>query len=299
MNAHIQTERCMTPTPPVLEIAALIPEEARWVVDWANHCQESSIVSGVKALVGALVAFQERLDNAAKNYAAALAAETQAHAFYKSRADYDIGAMNELLNQETERAPTPPVPEIEKLIATWRAEDNPHEWGRHDKRACADQLAALLPALEQERALDRLGQDANNRQAEMIRRLHSETTLLAQAVADVVVERDEARRLIVIAGETLIRAEAQLTAAEQSQQALRTALEAADRFITNGIELGFIRMPDADCPDPAKAVPGMIRAALASVQGTTITTTNDDLARTGRPDVPPAPQHASSDTGKS
>ena len=79
MNAHIQTERCMTPTPPVPEIAALIPEEARWVVDWANHCQESSIVSGVKALVGALVAFQERLDNAAKNYAAALAAETQAH----------------------------------------------------------------------------------------------------------------------------------------------------------------------------------------------------------------------------
>jgi len=55
-----------------------------------------------------------------------------------------------------------------------------------------------------------------------------------------------------------------LASAESQLAALREVLYAADRFITNGIELGFIRMPDADCPDPAKAVPGMIRAALAS-----------------------------------
>lgn len=41
------------------------------------------------------------------------------------------------------------------------------------------------------------------------------------------------------------------------------ALRRADQFITNGIELGFIRMPDASTPDPAHETPGIIRAALA------------------------------------
>jgi len=40
------------------------------------------------------------------------------------------------------------------------------------------------------------------------------------------------------------------------------ALRRADRFITNGIEFGFIRMPDAGTPDPAHETPGIIRAAL-------------------------------------
>lgn len=43
------------------------------------------------------------------------------------------------------------------------------------------------------------------------------------------------------------------------------ALKAADSFITNGVELGYIRMPDKDCPDPAHAVPGLIREALSFV----------------------------------
>lgn len=46
---------------------------------------------------------------------------------------------------------------------------------------------------------------------------------------------------------------------------LRRALEAADQFITNGIELGFIRMPSPDTPDPAHKTPEIIRAALSSV----------------------------------
>ena len=41
------------------------------------------------------------------------------------------------------------------------------------------------------------------------------------------------------------------------------ALKAADQFITNGIELGYIRMPEADCPDTAHETPGKIRAAIA------------------------------------
>lgn len=42
------------------------------------------------------------------------------------------------------------------------------------------------------------------------------------------------------------------------------ALERADRFITNGIALGFIRMPDKDVPDTAHETPGIVRAALAA-----------------------------------
>lgn len=43
----------------------------------------------------------------------------------------------------------------------------------------------------------------------------------------------------------------------------RGLLERADQFMTNGIGLGYIRMPDADCPDPAHDTPIMIRAFLA------------------------------------
>jgi hypothetical protein len=44
------------------------------------------------------------------------------------------------------------------------------------------------------------------------------------------------------------------------------ALQQADKFITNGIDLGYIRMPDADCPDPAHATPGAIKTALALLE---------------------------------
>lgn len=44
------------------------------------------------------------------------------------------------------------------------------------------------------------------------------------------------------------------------------ALRRADQFITNGIALGFIRMPDADTPDSAHQTPGLIRAALAAAE---------------------------------
>lgn len=44
------------------------------------------------------------------------------------------------------------------------------------------------------------------------------------------------------------------------------ALVAADQFITNGIELGFIRMPDKDCADPAHDTPSLNKQALASIQ---------------------------------
>lgn len=61
-----------------------------------------------------------------------------------------------------------------------------------------------------------------------------------------------------------------LYAAPQASEAVRThvlaALESAQRFIRNGIEFGYIRMPDADTPDPAHRTPGLIDAAIRSLK---------------------------------
>jgi Lar family restriction alleviation protein len=55
--------------------------------------------------------------------------------------------------------------------------------------------------------------------------------------------------------------------AAQVNQGLVEALQIARLFIRNGIELGFIRMPDADTPDPAHDTLPMIDAALAAAEG--------------------------------
>lgn len=73
--------------------------------------------------------------------------------------------------------------------------------------------------------------------------------------------------------EVLLRGEvagliAKLAAAELSNKQKNDALLAAQEFIRNGVALGFIRMPDADCPDPAHKVPGMIAEALAQQPST-------------------------------
>jgi hypothetical protein len=60
------------------------------------------------------------------------------------------------------------------------------------------------------------------------------------------------------------RANAQLMAAAPDMLA---ALKRANEFITNGIELGFIRMPDASTPDAAHETPGIVRAAIAKAEG--------------------------------
>jgi hypothetical protein len=45
------------------------------------------------------------------------------------------------------------------------------------------------------------------------------------------------------------------------------ALEHARLFIVNGIDLGYIKMPDVDTPDPAHDTLPMIEAALATHKG--------------------------------
>ncbi|MCA8326236.1 hypothetical protein LGN29_39395 [Burkholderia cepacia] len=54
---------------------------------------------------------------------------------------------------------------------------------------------------------------------------------------------------------------------EIEYEKVRLGLHAAKHFIANGIELGFIRMPDADCPDPAHNTPKLVDEALALLEG--------------------------------
>lgn len=49
-------------------------------------------------------------------------------------------------------------------------------------------------------------------------------------------------------------------AAEARMQALEQALRMSEQFINNGVELGYIRLPDS--PDPALETLPAIRAAL-------------------------------------
>ncbi|MCA8251811.1 hypothetical protein LGM89_00910 [Burkholderia sp. AU31624] len=54
---------------------------------------------------------------------------------------------------------------------------------------------------------------------------------------------------------------------EIEYEKVRLGLHAAKHFIANGISLGFIRMPDADCPDPAHNTPKLVDEALALLDG--------------------------------
>lgn len=73
-------------------------------------------------------------------------------------------------------------------------------------------------------------------------------------------EQVEAQRKKAFA--KLTEPSAELALLRTREAALVEALKRADSFITNGIELGFIRMPDPSTPDPAHETPGIVRAAL-------------------------------------
>ena len=50
--------------------------------------------------------------------------------------------------------------------------------------------------------------------------------------------------------------------------AVRKALSAAEQFIVNGVELGYIRLPDPQTPDSAHNTLPMIRQAQISFERT-------------------------------
>lgn len=64
----------------------------------------------------------------------------------------------------------------------------------------------------------------------------------------------------LVVGESIKEADAKLIAASPD---MAEALKAARQFIRNGIEFGYIRMPDADTPDSAHGTLPLIDAALA------------------------------------
>lgn len=78
----------------------------------------------------------------------------------------------------------------------------------------------------------------------------------------------EARRYCALGDEPepLFRHAAPQACADHVRNAALEALEAARRFIRNGIEFGYIRMPDADTPDPAHRTPGLIDAAIHALK---------------------------------
>ncbi|VWD20230.1 hypothetical protein [Burkholderia contaminans] len=63
------------------------------------------------------------------------------------------------------------------------------------------------------------------------------------------------------------QASASVGLTELEYEKVRLGLTAAKHFIANGVELGFIRMPDVDCPDPAHNTPKLVDEALALLEG--------------------------------
>jgi hypothetical protein len=58
---------------------------------------------------------------------------------------------------------------------------------------------------------------------------------------------------------------AQARTAEVVERAVE-AMQSAQRFIKNGVEFGYVRMPDVDCPDPAHKTPELLRASITELQ---------------------------------
>jgi hypothetical protein len=103
--------------------------------------------------------------------------------------------------------------------------------------------------------------------------VQAEVQPVAQQIMDLILDecrywqgRDEARRggfacLYAKAREVY---DASAQAKQPDASALVEALEAARLFIANGIELGYIRMPDPETPDPAHDTLPKIETALAA-----------------------------------
>ena len=72
--------------------------------------------------------------------------------------------------------------------------------------------------------------------------------------------------LLATMADTGDEAEAVARMMAAAPEMLAALLDAA-QFIINGVELGFIRMPDVDTPDPAHRTLPRIRAAIAKATG--------------------------------
>lgn len=78
---------------------------------------------------------------------------------------------------------------------------------------------------------------------------------------------------------------------DEDTLSVAAALESARVFIKNGVELGYIRMPDADCPDPAHGTLPLIERAMRILTRASAATTMPSSVRK-------ALQYALSELGK-
>lgn len=60
-----------------------------------------------------------------------------------------------------------------------------------------------------------------------------------------------------------VLAETKLAESQAREAVMREALHTANQFMSNGIELGYIRMPDKDCPDSAHETPRLVQNAIS------------------------------------
>ncbi|MCM3581807.1 hypothetical protein M3795_15095 [Ralstonia pickettii] len=63
---------------------------------------------------------------------------------------------------------------------------------------------------------------------------------------------------------------------DESILAVAAALESARVFIRNGVALGYIRMPDADCPDPAHGTLPLIERAMTILTRSSAATSENE-----------------------
>lgn len=101
--------------------------------------------------------------------------------------------------------------------------------------------------------------------------VQEEQESVAQKILDLILAeckywhyRDEARRGGFAALYAKAKEVADAAPPAHPDAALVEALEHARQFIRNGIDLGFIRMPDGDTPDPAHETLPRIEAALST-----------------------------------
>lgn len=95
---------------------------------------------------------------------------------------------------------------------------------------------------------------------------HEKRELLSTSYYQYCKSEDHAKAIIDSHNEAKAKRVAQKRISDAAP-ALLEALKKAKEFIENGIELGYIRMPDADTPDSAHNTLPMINAAIAAARG--------------------------------
>jgi hypothetical protein len=103
--------------------------------------------------------------------------------------------------------------------------------------------------------------------ASMTTLLHSERMKMADMIEALAAERDAAQAQCADRSQWIgncMKALADRDRLAAEVEKMRAALQAARQFIRNGVEFGFIRMPDPDTPDSAHDTLPMIESALAA-----------------------------------